>query len=87
MTHSQRVVLEWDGEWWTVSDEGGEFARATEPHQALSYASDLMHGPPTTIRAGDALAWVTHPPVHGKTERLSFPDEEWASDPSGPSGF
>lgn len=45
--HSIRVTAEWDGEWWTVSDENGEFARATTASQALNYVSDLMNGPPT----------------------------------------
>jgi hypothetical protein len=45
--HSTRITIEWDGEWWTISDEGGEFARATHTHQALAYVHDLMNGPPT----------------------------------------
>lgn len=76
LTHSARVVVEWDGEWWTVSDEGGEFARATETHQALRYVSDLMYGPSTTgpeFPRVNALAGLVGR-VHGKTER----NEHWA---------
>lgn len=65
--HSQRITAEWDGEWWTVSDEGGEFARATEAHQALHYVADLMHGPPTRLDLDRPLSRYRK---HGKTEQL-----------------
>jgi hypothetical protein len=65
--HAERITLEWDGEWWTVSDEGGEFARATEPTQALRYVLDLMTGPPTYLKG---LAALLDGRLHGKTEPL-----------------
>lgn len=77
-THSERVVVEWDGEWWTVSDEDGEFAKATEVEQALSYVRDLMYGPGTG--ATTTALWQM---VHGKTERLRDDEPEG----SGPFGF
>lgn len=49
--HSTRITIEWDGEWWTISDEGGEFARATDKVDALAYVADLMCGPPTYLPA------------------------------------
>lgn len=67
--HAQRVVAEWDGEWWTISDEDGEFARATSTDQAVRYVSDLMHGPGTGFPRVDALADLIGR-VHGKTEPL-----------------
>lgn len=70
--HSEHVRVDWDGEWWTISDEGGEFARATDPDQALRYVADLMHGPSTTgtgFPKVDALADLIGR-VHGKTEPL-----------------
>lgn len=66
--HSRTVTLAWDGEWWTVSDEDGEFAKATEPHQALHYAADLMHGPGTGFSSSIIAEALER--RHGKTERL-----------------
>lgn len=68
--HSIAIRVDWDGEWWTISDEGGEFARATEVHQALRYVSDLMHGPPTYFDR-DITKWAG---VHGRTENLRDAD-------------
>lgn len=47
---SSRVVIERGGIGFIVSDEGGEFARATTIDLALTYVADLLHGPRTATQ-------------------------------------